>query len=129
MEPEFFTKSVHSFQVISMMKAKRQSEQLQVTEGFLVVDCTRQALLQCLTCRKKSMILVSSRHHQLRWCLYCATQLTLTSFDDKTGNPTIYRQKIAKWVDNGSVQFIQTPQQTLIITFREHQTLPVSHTK
>jgi hypothetical protein len=105
------------------MKVYRQSKLLGLTTDFLVVDCKRQQLLRCRDCGRHSLIVISSQSHQLRWCSQCVGQLTLTTFDDTTGNPKRSQQEITRWVDNGSVQLIETPERTLIITFREPQSL------
>ena len=105
------------------MKVYRRSKLLGLTTDVLVVDCQRQELLRCRNCGGHALVVVSGQSHQLRWCSQCVGQLTLTTFDDTTGNPKMTRQKITRWVDNGSVQLIETPERTLIITFRESQSL------
>ena len=103
------------------MKVKRHSKLLGITTDFLLVDCQQQGLVRCRTCGKHSLIVISSHSHQLRWCSHCVDQLTLTAFDDANGHSMKTRQEITRWVDNGSVQLIETPERTLIITFREQQ--------
>lgn len=105
------------------MRVYRQSKLLGLTTDVLVVDCKQQAVLRCRSCGGHSLVVVSGQSHQLRWCSQCVSQLMLTTFDDKAGNPKLTRQKITRWVDNGSVQLIETPERTLIITFREPQPL------
>jgi len=41
----------------------------------------------------------------------------MTTFDGNGGSPTRSWREIKKWVDNGSVQLIETPETTFIITF------------
>ena len=105
------------------MKVKRQSELLGITTDFLVVDCRQQGLKQCRVCGKHSLVVIASSSHQLRWCSNCVGQLTLTCFDEGNGSALKTKQQITKWVDNGSVQLIETPGRTLIITFREQPEL------
>jgi hypothetical protein len=100
------------------MKVKRQSNLLKLTKDYLVIDCRQQGVLRCRKCGLQTLIVISSHSHQLRWCSHCVTQLTLTSFDDGTGNATKSRADINKWVDNGSVQLLETPETTFVITFR-----------
>lgn len=99
------------------MKVKRQARLLQLTKEQLVVECKQQRLLRCQSCGGHTLIVIFSDSYQLRWCSQCVSQLTLTSFDHETNHPAKSLQDIKKWVDNGRVQLIETPEQTIIITF------------
>jgi hypothetical protein len=99
------------------VRVKRHSKRLELTRDYVVVDCRQQGVLRCRKCGLQTLIVISSHSHQLRWCSHCVSQLTLTSFE--TDKPTQSRQDINKWVDNGSVQLIETPDTTFVITFRE----------
>jgi hypothetical protein len=103
------------------MKVKRHSKVLGVTSDFLVIECNRQGVVRCHSCGRKSLIVIAGRNHQLSWCSHCADRLLLTTFADADGSPKTNRLKIIKWVDNGSVQLIETPRRTLIVTFRTAQ--------
>src|ERR1051325_7457601 len=93
------------------MKVKRQSKVLRVTRDYLVVNCSQQRVSHCCKCERQSLIEISSDRHELRWCSHCASQLLMTSSDEK-GNQTRSWRDIRKWVDNGSVQLIETPEMT-----------------
>ena len=98
------------------MKVKRQSRVLRLTRDYLVVNCAHQRLLRCRKCERETLIEISSHGLHLRWCSHCASQLLITTFE-ASGNPTRSWRDIKKWVDNGSVQLIETPETTFIITF------------
>lgn len=99
------------------MKVKRQSKVLRLTRDYLVVNCAQQRLSRCRKCERETVIVIASESHELRWCSHCASQLLMTSFDGNGANPTRSWRDIKKWVDNGSVQLIETPETTFIITF------------
>ncbi|HSB29535.1 MAG TPA: hypothetical protein VLE19_16835 [Pyrinomonadaceae bacterium] len=99
------------------MKVKRQSKRLELTRDYLVVDCKQQTILRCNKCGGHTLVVISSHSHRLRWCSRCVSQLTLTSIDRGPDNGTWSRHDINKWVDNGNVQLIETPERTFIITF------------
>lgn len=103
------------------MKVKRQSRVLRLTRDYLVVNCAHQRLSRCHKCERETFIEISSDSLQLRWCSHCAGQLLMTTFDEAGGNPTRSWRDIKKWVDNGSVQLIETPETTFIITFEPVQ--------
>jgi hypothetical protein len=103
------------------MKVKRQSKVLRLTRDYLVVNCSQQRVLGCRKCDRETLIEIASHSLQLRWCSHCASQLLMTTFDEAGGNPTRSWRDIKKWVDNGSVQLIETPETTFIITFEPVQ--------
>lgn len=99
------------------MKVKRQSKVLRLTRDYLVVNCAHQRLSLCRKCERETLIEISGNNLQLRWCAHCASQLLMTTVDKAGVNPTRSWRDIKKWVDNGSVQLIETPETTFIVTF------------
>jgi hypothetical protein len=105
------------------VKVKRQSKVLRLTRDYLVVNCAQQRVSQCRKCERQTVIVITSESHELRWCSHCASQLLMTTFDGTGVNPTRSWRDIKKWVDNGSVQLIETPETTFIITFDTYRKL------
>jgi len=99
------------------MKVKRQSKVLRLTRDYLVVNCAQQRVSRCRKCERETVIVITSESHELRWCAHCASQLLMKTFDGNGGSQTRSWREIKKWVDNGSVQLIETPETTFIITF------------
>jgi len=99
------------------MKVKRQAKVLRLTRDYLVVNCAQQRVSRCRKCERETVIVITSESHELRWCAHCASQLLMKTFDGNGGSQTRSWREIKKWVDNGSVQLIETPETTFIITF------------
>ena len=98
-------------------EGQRPIESSSIDPGLPGGELCAQRVSRCRKCERETVIVITSESHELRWCAHCASQLLMKTFDGNGGSQTRSWREIKKWVDNGSVQLIETPETTFIITF------------